>query len=46
MAIAAAVAVVIGVILLWKFLKFAFKMAVLVAAAVLVYFLLQWANVL
>lgn len=46
MAIVAAIAVVIGVIILWKFLKFAFKIAVLVGAAVLLYFLLNWAGVL
>lgn len=45
-AIVAAVAVVIGVLLAWKFLKFAFKIGVLVAAAVLLYFILKWAGVL
>jgi hypothetical protein len=45
-AIVAAIAVVVGVLILWKFLKFAFKIAVLVAAAVLLYFILAWAGVL
>lgn len=46
MAAVAAIAVVIGVILLWKFLKFAFKIAVLVGAAVLLYVILKNAGVL
>ena len=45
-AIVAAIAVVVVVLLLWKFLKFAFKIAVLVAAAILLYFILRWAGVL
>ena len=45
-AIVAAIAVVIVVLLLWKFLKFAFKIGVLVAAAVLLFFILRWAGVL
>lgn len=45
-AIAAAVAVVVVVIIAWKFLKFAFRIALIIAAAVAIYFLLKWANVL
>lgn len=45
-AIAAAVAVVIVVILAWKFLKFAFRIALIVAAAVAIYFVLKWSGVL
>ena len=45
-AIIAAIAVVIGIILLWKVLKFAFKLALIVAAAALLYFGLKWSGVL
>lgn len=45
-AIIAAIVVVVVVILAWKFLKFAFKIALLVAAAVAIFFLLRFAGVL
>ena len=44
--IIAAIVVVIVVILAWKFLKFAFKIALLVAAAVAIFFILRAAGVL
>lgn len=46
MAIVAAILVVVGVILAWKFLKFAFKIAVIVAAAVLIFLLMRSAGFL
>lgn len=45
-AIVAAIGVVIVVLLLWKFLKFAFKIAVVVAAAIVLFFILRGAGVL
>lgn len=46
MAIVVAVLVVLGVIIAWKFLKLAFKIGLLLVAAIAVYFLLQWAGIL
>ncbi len=45
-AIIAAILVVVVVIIAWKFLKFAFRIALIVAAAVVLFFVLRWANVL
>lgn len=45
-AIAAALAVVVGVVLVWKFMKFAFKLAIVVGVAVLLFLGLQQFNVL
>jgi hypothetical protein len=38
-----AIAVIVAVILAWKFLKFAFKIGVIIAAAVLIFFIARWA---
>lgn len=46
MAIVAAIAVVVAVIVAWKFLKFAFRIALLVVAAVAVFFILRYAGYL
>ena len=43
-AIVAAIVVVVLVILAWKFVKFAFRIAILVAAAVVVYFIAKSAG--
>ena len=43
-AIIAAILVVVVVIIAWKFLKFAFRIALVVAAAVALFFLLRWAG--
>lgn len=43
-AIAAAVAVVVVVIIAWKFLKFAFRIALIIAAAIALFFVLRWAG--
>lgn len=43
-AVGLAVAVVVAVILAWKFLKFAFKIGVIIAAAVLIFFIARWAG--
>lgn len=45
-AILAAVAVVVAVILLWKLVKFAFRLALIGAAAVVIFFLLKQSNLL
>lgn len=45
-AIIAAVLVVLAVILAWKFLKLAFKIALVIAAAVALFFLLRLAGIL
>lgn len=45
-AAAAAVGVVIVVLLLWKLLKFAFRIALVVAAGALIIYLLRAAEVL
>jgi hypothetical protein len=45
-AIIAAILVVVAVIIAWKFLKFAFRIALIVAAAVVLFFVLRAANVL
>lgn len=45
-AIFAAIAVVVVVILAWKFLKFAFRIALIVAAAIAIFFVLRWAGIL
>lgn len=45
-AIIAAILVVLVVIIAWKFLKLAFKIALVVAAAVVLFFVLRWAGVL
>ena len=45
-AIVAAIVVIVVVILAWKFLKFAFKIALLVAAAIAIFLLLRSAGVL
>ena len=45
-AIWAAIAVVVIVILAWKFLKFAFKIGILVVAAVLLYLALHAAGII
>ncbi|GEM_PF-3746264 len=44
-AIVAAVIVVVLVLLAWKFLKFAFKVAIIVAAAVLIYLAIHAAGI-
>ena len=44
MAIVAAIVVVVLVILAWKFVKFAFRIAILVAAAAVVYFIAKSAG--
>ena len=46
MAIVAAIGVVLVVIIAWKFLKLAFRIALIVAAAAVVYFVLKNAGVL
>lgn len=45
-AIVAAVVVVIIVLLAWKFLKFAFRVALIIAAAIAIFLVLRWANIL
>lgn len=45
-AIIASVVVVALVIIAWKFLKFAFKIALVIAAAVALFFLLRWGGIL
>ena len=45
-AIVAAVLVVVIVLVAWKFLKFAFKIALVVVAAVLIFLALQAAGVI
>lgn len=45
-AIAASVVIVIGVIVAWKFLKFAFKIGLLLVAAIGIFFALRWAGFL
>lgn len=45
-AIIAAVLVVLVVIIAWKFLKLAFKIAIVVAAAVVLFFVLRFAGIL
>lgn len=45
-AILAAIGVVLVVILAWKFLKFAFRIALVIAAAVALFLVLRWAGVL
>ena len=45
-AIVAAIGIILVIIIAWKFLKLAFKIAMLVVAAVLIYMLLRWAGVL
>ena len=45
-AIVASVIVILVVLIAWKFLKLAFRIALIVAAAVAIYFALQWANIL
>jgi hypothetical protein len=42
----AAILVVVVVIIAWKFLKFAFRIALIVAAAVVLFFVLRSAGVL
>lgn len=44
--IVAALGVVVAVIIAWKFLKFMFKIGLIVAAAVLLFFLLRNAGVI
>ena len=45
-AIIAAIVVVLIVIIAWKFLKLAFKIALVVAAAVAIFLFLKWAGIL
>lgn len=45
-AIVASVVVILVVIIAWKFLKLAFKIALVVVAAILIYLALQWAGIL
>lgn len=45
-AILAAIGVVLVVILAWKFLKFAFRIALVITAAVALFLVLRWAGVL
>jgi hypothetical protein len=45
-AIIAAVVVVALVLIAWKFLKFAFRIALVIAAAIAIFLLLKWAGVL
>lgn len=45
-AIIASVIVILVVLLAWKFLKLAFKIALVVGAAVAIYFALKWAGIL
>lgn len=45
-AIVAAILVVVIVVIAWKFLKFAFRLALIVAAAVAIFLVLRWAGVL
>lgn len=45
-AIIASVVVLLVVLIAWKFLKLAFKIALIVAAAVAIYFALRWAGIL
>lgn len=45
-AIIASILVVVAVILAWKFLKFAFRIALVVGAAVVLFFVLRWADLL
>lgn len=45
-AIIAAILVIVVVVIAWKFLKFAFRIALVVAAAVVLFFVLKWAGIL
>lgn len=45
-AIIASVVVILIVIIAWKFLKLAFKIALVVVAAILIYMALNWAGIL
>jgi hypothetical protein len=44
-AIWAAIGVVVLVVIAWKFLKFAFKIGIVVAAAILIFMALRWAAI-
>lgn len=45
-AIIASIVVVLVVLIAWKFLKLAFRIALVIAAAVVIFLALRWANVL
>lgn len=45
-AILASIVVVLVVIIAWKFLKLAFRIALVVVAAIAIYFALNWAGIL
>lgn len=45
-AIIASIVVILIVIIAWKFLKLAFKIALVVAAAVAIFLALRWAGIL
>lgn len=45
-AIIASIVVVVIVLLAWKFLKLAFKVALILVAAVAIFFALRWAGIL
>lgn len=45
-AIVASILVVLAVLIAWKFLKLAFKIALVVVAAILIFLALRWASIL
>lgn len=45
-AIVASILVVLVVLIAWKFLKLAFKIALVVVAAILIFLALRWASIL
>ena len=45
-AIVASVIVVLVVLIAWKFLKLAFKIGLIIVAAVAIFFALRWAGIL
>lgn len=45
-AVIASIVVVLVVLIAWKFLKLAFKIALVVAAAIAIYLALSWAGIL
>lgn len=45
-AIIASVIVVVIVLVAWKFLKFAFKIGLIIVAAIAIFFALRWAGIL
>ena len=45
-AIIASIVVILVVIIAWKFLKLAFKIGLIIVAAVAIFFALKWAGIL